>query len=356
MKQLTKTCVSAKPDTLQVYSFNGAGGVSDQLPMKQKKGVKGVSYYPFLFHEKKITKPKFGSAYSEKTQLAISGTNQTVTTADSRFLHRKNMSKPISENAQEPNNRGTGPRFTKSPRTFNIHDPDSESEDTEPESPVAVTPKKSGTLGRRPLKLVRNRLSSASPWGSPQTVQSQATFGPVTIVTEKENVTTEAVDRAIEHAREADTEIHLKDRNGKVSHNITKTPKRGEEEEDELENSELELLSNLSSSAEIEQETKEHNLRRSKRLTKTNPIIRLNNPVPSDYRNYRQKTQPRSEPNQRVKISKQHGCQEELHNDRTIPNDATGETLATQSLGRPTAHKQNSNPQLDNNYPIMEGK
>ena len=85
----------------------------------------------------------------------------------------------------------------------------------------------------------------------------------MTIVTE--NMTTEAVDRAIEDAREADTEIHLKDSNGKVSHNVIKSLKKEEEEEDELENSELELLSNLSSSSEIEQETKEHNLRRSKR-------------------------------------------------------------------------------------------
>ena len=133
----------------------------------------------------------------------------------------------------------------------------------------------------------------------------------MTIVTE--NMTTEAVDRAIEDAREADTEIHFKDSNGKVSHNIIKSPKRGEEEEDELENSELEMLSNLSSSTEIELETKEHNLRRSKRLDKTNPIFRLNNPVPSDYRKYRQKAQPRSEPHQRVKTSKQQACPEELH-------------------------------------------
>ena len=72
LKKLTKTCISAKPDTLQVYSFNGAGGVSDQLPMKQKKGAKGVSKYPFLFHEKK-TKPKFGSAYSEKNSASYIG-------------------------------------------------------------------------------------------------------------------------------------------------------------------------------------------------------------------------------------------------------------------------------------------
>ena len=136
---------------------------------------------------------------------------------------------------KEPNNRGTGPRgpdgrFTKSPRTFNIHDPDSESEDTEPESPVAVTPKKSGTIGRgRHMKLVRNRSSPASPGGSSPTVQSQI-FGPMTIVTE--HMTTEAVSRAIEDAREADAEIHLKDSSGKVSHNMIKSPKRGEEEND----------------------------------------------------------------------------------------------------------------------------
>ena len=58
LKNLTKTCILAKPDTLQVYSFNGAGGVSDQLPMKQKKRAKGVTNYPFLFHEKKNNKTK----------------------------------------------------------------------------------------------------------------------------------------------------------------------------------------------------------------------------------------------------------------------------------------------------------
>ena len=89
----------------------------------------------------------------------MSGTNHSVTTADNKIIHRKNICKPVSEITQEPNTRGTGPlgpdgRFSKSPRTFNIHDPDSESEDTESESPVAVTTKKSGTFGRgRPLKL-----------------------------------------------------------------------------------------------------------------------------------------------------------------------------------------------------------
>ena len=127
-----------------------------------------------------------------------------------------------------------------------------------------------------------------------------------------EIMTSEAADRAIEDVRKADTEIHIKDTNGKVFQNTSKTPKRGKEEDEELrkleENSELELLSNLSSSIEIEQETKEHNLRRSKRVTKTNPIIRLNNPVPSDYRKYCQKTEPTGEPEQRLNTTAEQAC------------------------------------------------
>ena len=52
IEKLTKRSVSAKPDTLQVYSFSGAGGLSDQLPMKPKKSSKVVSKCAFLFLEK----------------------------------------------------------------------------------------------------------------------------------------------------------------------------------------------------------------------------------------------------------------------------------------------------------------
>ena len=103
------------------------------------------------------------------------------------------------------------------------------------------------------------------------------------------------VDRVIEDARRANTELHNRDNNGKIIQNYNHHPKRGEDNIEknylEEETSELELLSNLSSGTGIKQDTKEHNLRRSKRLTKTNPIVRLNNPVPSDYSKYRQKTE-----------------------------------------------------------------
>ena len=52
LDNLTKNSISAKPDTLQAYSFSGVGGVSDQLPMKTRKNDKGVSNQPFLFLEK----------------------------------------------------------------------------------------------------------------------------------------------------------------------------------------------------------------------------------------------------------------------------------------------------------------
>ena len=113
-------------------------------------------------------------------------------------MHRNHTTEELDPAGRKADSQNHPGPSTYTTRTANL-------EDTEPESPVAVTPKKSGTLGRgRPLKLVRNRLSSASPEGSSQTVQSQATFGPMTIVTE--NMTTEAVDRGIEDAREADTE------------------------------------------------------------------------------------------------------------------------------------------------------
>ena len=153
-----------------MYSFNGTGGVSDQLPMKQKKRLKGISNYAFLFLEKKIVKPTFNSAYSDKIQIAVLGTNHTATTADNRVLHRKHIRKPISELTQEPNNEGTGlrgphGRLIKSPGTFTIHDSDSESDYSEPESTVTTSPKKLGTMGRGRPKLIRNRQSSESPVG-----------------------------------------------------------------------------------------------------------------------------------------------------------------------------------------------
>ena len=124
IEKLTKRSVSAKPDTLQVYSFSGAGGVSDQLPMKPEKGAKGVNNYPFSFLEKKHQRNKFESAYSDKPHLAISGTSHTVTTPNGRVIHRKLISKPIETFKQESNNRGTeGPDHADRTAGLSDHHP-----------------------------------------------------------------------------------------------------------------------------------------------------------------------------------------------------------------------------------------
>ena len=88
--------ISAKPDTVQVYSFSGEGGQSDLLPMKAPRKTKeAVSNYPFQFLERKIYKGKFESPYHENPQTAIKGTRHTITTAGNRILHRKHITKPV---------------------------------------------------------------------------------------------------------------------------------------------------------------------------------------------------------------------------------------------------------------------
>ena len=120
-------------------------------------------------------------------------------------------------------------------------------------------------------------------------------MGPLTTVTT--NMTDTEVDRAIEDAKSADQEVFNRDENGKV---FTDNKPHPSTFDDTLENSELNLASNLSSSTEFETEEKEP-IRRSKRLTKTNPILRYNNPICHVYRSHRRKAElgPRTEPNGR---------------------------------------------------------
>ena len=146
------------------------------------------------------------------------------------------------------------------------------------ELPIDTTIKKS-TLGRGRPKLIRDR---ASP-NTANTHMPGNNIGPLTITTS--NMTDTEIDRAIEDANSAEQEIFIRDQNGKVlTDNNTKLLAEN------LENSELELASNLSSSTEIETEEKEP-VRRSKRLTKTNPNIRYNNPICHDYRKHRKETE-----------------------------------------------------------------
>ena len=110
-------------------------------------------------------------------------------------------------------------------------------------------------------------------------------MGPLAITAE--NMTDTGIDRITEDAKNANREVHIKDTNGKV----TQTFNEKEDIKNNSKTSVLVLLSNLGSSTEMEQDTEGKCLRRSQCLTKTNPIVQLNDPVPSDYRKYRQKTE-----------------------------------------------------------------
>ena len=196
--------------------------------MKPKKGAKGVSNYPFSFLEKKHQLNKLESAYSDKPQLAISGTSHTVTTPNGRVIHRKLISERIETFKQENNNRGTGPRgsdgrFIRSPskqRRAMVIDSEDDSEallmewanQKTPESPNTTVMKK-GSLGRGRPKLIRDRNSSNSPQTSPDNNHTQgSSTGPLTITTT--NMTDTEVDRAIEDAKIADREVFIRDDNG----------------------------------------------------------------------------------------------------------------------------------------------
>ena len=98
------------------------------------------------------------------------------------------------------------------------------------------------------------------------------------------------LDRAIEDANGADQEYFIRDENGKVFTDNNTNPNALE---DNLENSELDLAINLSSSTEIETDQKKRrkeSIHRSTRLTKTNPIVKYNSPVCHDYKKHRKKT------------------------------------------------------------------
>ena len=94
---VTKIPISAKPDTLQIYVFNGVGSVSEQLPLEQEKNEKKLAITLFFFLFKKHQKSKLESAYTDKPKIAVSGTEPTVTTSKYRILHTKRFSKPILE-------------------------------------------------------------------------------------------------------------------------------------------------------------------------------------------------------------------------------------------------------------------
>ena len=205
--------------------------------MKPKKSAKGVSNCPFLFLEKKHQRKKFESAYSDKPQLAISGTSHTVTTPNGRVIHKKLISKPIADFYQEPNSRGISPRgpdgrFIRSPskqkRSMMIESED-ESETPlmdipSPKTPEApnITARKKSTFRRGRPKHNRDRATPNSPQTSPDiNLTPGNNLGPLTNTAT--NTTDTEVDRAIEDAKSADQDVFMRDENGNVITDISQT-------------------------------------------------------------------------------------------------------------------------------------
>ena len=304
---------------------------------------------------RKISKSKFESPFSDQLQTAIKGTDHTVTTADNKIIHRKIISKPITPFEQEPSNRGTGPRgpdgrfARKEDKTPVTPEPFQSEEEQWDTSPEPTSNRKHGTIGRGKPKLIRNREQPASPEKQPGTNKNK-TMGPLTI--NAEQMSESDIEQIINDTQHSGQELHIKDTNGKVF-NTT--------------DSDLDLASNLSSSTEIDKETEnlqEISLRRSKRLTKTNPVIRLNNPVnQSDYRKRRRTTKPvpttgdirrDAAAGQRGKPIIRSQPQTNQSRKTNNPNLGNPDTTTTRR-GRDTDHSNNldgNETQLDSSHPI----
>ena len=128
------------------------------------------------------------------------------------------------------------------------------------------------------MKVVRQRSSSSSPGPSNENTTTESSPH---LTLNAANISEADLDKIIKDARGASQSIEIRDPNGMMNSNFS-----------EIEaNSELEFNSDIVSSTEIDIESENQiqtsmdgtNLRRSKRLTATNPIIRLNSPHIDDF-------------------------------------------------------------------------
>ena len=317
--------ILANPETLQIYSFSNKGQMADILPMRStKRSAKdNVSKtYPFKFLERNPNAKSFDSKYKENVQTAINGTDHTITTQDNRIIHRKLISNPLKNCLQDNSKRGKGPRnkdgkFRKqnTESTENVEEQEDEqaaldrdteeiSEDKE-KTPEKQTKRDAGTasiplnteqelspgpktpgIGRGRNPLIRRRPKFDINWLD-EPCSSRSNF------TRPDILTTDDWERIMSYT----------DNNGSMnlSNLLQNLEINGGEENREIKN-ETEITPeneqvNTPITPEFETRVMGIPERRSKRLTKTNPIVRFNNPViMNDYRK-------RSEPKQKEATS-----------------------------------------------------
>ena len=96
--------VSARPETLQVYSFTNGNGSYHQLVMKTPRKLKEdvSNNFPDLFLERNQNRDNFEIMYENKPQVAVAGTKHNIITDTNKRLHRKRASKPLNQIFQNP--------------------------------------------------------------------------------------------------------------------------------------------------------------------------------------------------------------------------------------------------------------
>ena len=153
------------------------------------------------------------------------------------------------------------------------------------------------------------------------------------------------VDRAIDNAKCADQELLIRDENGKV---FTENNTNSSTLEDNFENSDLDLASNLSSSTEIDTEEKE-SLRRSKRLTKTiqfgNNTESTNRSTGGERRQYLDRSNAQIKTLRRITNRNRQNCQEQLTVHQTLDqwrNDRQNRSQNT-LIGQSSANSRGGN-------------
>ena len=243
--------VSARPETLQVYTFTNGNGAYDQLVMKAPRKLKEdvSNKFQYLFLEKKQNKEKVESAYENKSQTAVAGTKHTITTDKNKIIHRKRISKPLNPIFQNPlslrgeNPRGKDGRFLQQGQL----DEDTEEQDVTAEhSERCSTPILEENILDKTLEMENTTISPVYGRGRRKLIRDR-----------KQNTTTTPGSEINPRPTTEDDPnmITVVDQNGN-NNNLIKT-----ENIEQTENQ------------------NEQNIRKSTRIRSGNPIIRYGNPI-----------------------------------------------------------------------------
>ena len=114
--------ISAKPETLQVYTFSNSEEHYDQRVMKAPRNLKEdvSNKFPYLFLEKKVNRNKYESAYDTKPQIAETSNNETYIYNERKQNNTRKNSKQTAESYISESTIQTRRKPTRTGRS--IHD------------------------------------------------------------------------------------------------------------------------------------------------------------------------------------------------------------------------------------------